>query len=109
MTSLRFKFNGCIQHGMMFNLRDSQMSSPQGAHLSHNPFKRPVVAFRSTGGEKISSGNAPMHSAMVFRASQTTFLACRPQECKLEGFPKISFKNGTITSKAASQSGVVAA
>ncbi len=50
-----------------------------------------------------------MHFAIVILASLIALLAGFDHPCRLDGFPKISFKNGNIASNASGIKGVVAA
>ena len=59
--------------------------------------------------KNISSGNAPIHFAIVSRASFNAFLVARENEYGCDGFPYSSSRNGFIASKADKLNFVVAA
>ena len=59
--------------------------------------------------KKISSGEAPIHSAIISRDSFIAFLGILEKAYGCDGFPYSSRRNGFIASKASISSFVVAA
>ena len=56
----------------------------------------------------ISAGSAPTSAATLARASSTAARARCPNQCRLEGLPKSSRRNGSMASSTRGSTGVVA-